>query len=111
MRRERTGPTATACHRAFGDGKAGYVTRADCARAAAAALLTETGSSVRDITGPAAVSQAEIAVILSEATGKEIPYVPITRDALVAAAASAKPNVCGVRIHARLINSRMPPLQ
>ena len=76
---------AGALYSAAGDGKAGYVTRADCARAAAAALLTETGSSVRDITGPAAVSQAEIAVILSEATGKEIPYVPITRDALVAA--------------------------
>ena len=76
---------AGALYSAAGDGKAGYVTRADCARVAAAALLTETGSSVRDITGPAAVSQAEIAVILSEATGKEIPYVPITQDALVAA--------------------------
>ena len=76
---------AGALYAAADDGKAGYVTRADCARAAAAALLTETGSSVRDITGPAAVNQAEIAAILSEATGKEIPYVPITRDALVAA--------------------------
>lgn len=70
---------------AAGDGKAGYVTRADCARAAAAALLTETGSSLRDITGPGAVSQAEIAAILSEVAGKDIPYVPITRDALVEA--------------------------
>ncbi|WP_420404169.1 SDR family oxidoreductase [Nisaea sp.] len=76
---------AGALYSAAGDGKAGYVTRADCARAAAAALFTETGSSVRDITGPAAVGQADIAAILSEATGKEIPYVPITRDALVAA--------------------------
>ncbi len=70
---------------AAGEGKAGYVTRGDCARAAAAALLTETGSTVRDITGPAAVGQAEIAAILSEVAGKEIPYAPITRDALVAA--------------------------
>lgn len=74
---------AGALYSAAGDGKAGYVTRSDCARAAAAALLTETGSSVRDITGPAAVSQADVAAILSEAAGKEIPYVPITRDALV----------------------------
>lgn len=76
---------AGALYAAAGDGKAGYVTRADCARAAAAALLTETGSSVRDITGPSAVGQAEIATILSEVAGKEIPYAPITRDALVAA--------------------------
>lgn len=74
-----------ALYAAAGDGKAGYATRADCARAAAAALLTETGSTLRDITGPAAVSHAEIAAILSEVAGKEIPYVPITRDALVEA--------------------------
>jgi NAD(P)H dehydrogenase (quinone) len=76
---------AGALYAAAGDGKAGYVTRADCARAAAAALLTETGSTVRDITGPEAVSHAEVAAILSEVAGKEIPYVPITRDALVEA--------------------------
>ena len=68
---------------AAGDGKAGYVTRTDHARAAAAAVLTETGSTLRDITGLEAVSQAEIAAILSEVAGKKIPYVPITRDALV----------------------------
>lgn len=76
---------AGALHAAAGDGKAGYVTRADCARAAAAALMTETGSSLRDITGPAAVSHADIAAILSEVAGREIPYVPITREALIEA--------------------------
>jgi len=76
---------AGALYAAAGEGKAGYVTRADCARAAAAALLTETGSTVRDITGPAAVSHADIAAILSQVAGKEIPYVPIARDALVEA--------------------------
>jgi NAD(P)H dehydrogenase (quinone) len=83
-----SGPQAVgagALYAAAGDGKAGYVTRADCARAAAAALLAETGSSVRDITGPATVSQAHIAAILSEIAGKEVPYVPVTRNALVAA--------------------------
>ena len=74
---------AGALYAAAGDGKAGYATRADCARAATAALLIETGSTLRDITGPEAVSHAEIAAILSEVVGKEIPYVPITRDALV----------------------------
>ncbi|WP_111732930.1 SDR family oxidoreductase [Roseovarius amoyensis] len=76
---------AGALYAAAGDGKAGYVTRADCARAAAGALLAEAGSSVRDITGPQAVTQTEIAQVLSEIAGKEIPYVPITRGALVAA--------------------------
>jgi NAD(P)H dehydrogenase (quinone) len=76
---------AGALYAAAGDGKAGYATRADCARAAAAALLTETGSTLRDITGPEAVGHAQIAAILSEVAGKEIPYVPITRDALVEA--------------------------
>ncbi|WP_026757535.1 SDR family oxidoreductase [Sediminimonas qiaohouensis] len=76
---------AGALYAAAGAGKAGYVTRADCARAAAAALLYETGSTVRDVTGPETVGQSDIAAILSEVTGKEIPYVPITRDALVSA--------------------------
>ncbi len=66
-------------------GKTGYVTRADCARAAAAALMQETGSSVLDITGPAALSQGDIAVILSEISGKDIPYIPISTDDLVQA--------------------------
>ena len=76
---------AGALYAAAGDGKAGYVTRADCARPAAAALLSEIGSTLRDITGPEAVGHAEIAAILSQVAGKEIPYVPITRDALVEA--------------------------
>jgi NAD(P)H dehydrogenase (quinone) len=74
---------AGALYAAAGDGKAGYATRADCARAAAAALLRETATTTRDITGPEAVSHARIAAILSEVTGKDIPYVPITRDALI----------------------------
>ena len=70
---------------AAAEGKTGYVTRADCARAAAAALMQETGSSVLDITGPAAVSQGDIAAILSEISGKDIPYIPISTDDLVQA--------------------------
>lgn len=75
---------AGALYAAAGDGKAGYVTRADCARAAAA-LLDESGSTVRDVTGPETVAQTEIAATLSEIAGKEIPYVPISRDALMSA--------------------------
>ena len=68
---------------AAGEGKTGYVPRSDCARAAAAALMQETGSSVLDITGPEAVSQGDIAAILSELSSKDIPYIPISTDELV----------------------------
>ncbi|WP_437525554.1 SDR family oxidoreductase [Sorangium sp. So ce726] len=68
---------------AAGDGKVGYVTREDCARAAAAALTADfDGQRVLDITGPAAVSQRELAQIASAVTGKSIDYVPVPRDAL-----------------------------
>ncbi|WP_437974529.1 SDR family oxidoreductase [Sorangium sp. So ce295] len=68
---------------AAGDGKAGYVTREDCARAAAAALAADfDGKRVLDITGPAAVSQRELAQIASAVTGKSIQYVPVPRDVL-----------------------------
>ena len=74
---------------AASEGNTGYVTRADCARAAATALMQETGSSVLDITGPAAVSQGDIAAILSEISGKDIPYIPISTDGLVKAMVDA----------------------
>ena len=74
---------------AAADGRTSYVTRADCARAAAVALMQETGSSVLEITGPAAVSQGDIAAILSEISGKDIPYIPISTDDLVLAMVGA----------------------
>ena len=70
---------------AAADGKTGYVTRADCARAAAAALMKATGRKTLDITGPETVSQAEVAAILSEIAGKEIPYVALPAEDLVQA--------------------------
>ena len=70
---------------AAAEGTTGYVTRADCARAAAAALMQETGSSVLDITGPAAITQSDVAAILSEISGKDVPYIPISTDDLVQA--------------------------
>lgn len=68
---------------AAGEGKAGYVTREDCARAAAAALVSDfTGKRVLDITGPEAVSHGDIARIISELTSKSVAYVAIPREAL-----------------------------
>ena len=68
---------------AAGDGKAGYVTREDCARVAAAALAAPfDGQRVLDITGPAALSQADVAAIGSAVTGQAITYVPLDLDVL-----------------------------
>lgn len=69
---------------AAGDGKVAYVTREDCARAAAAALAAEfDGQRILDITGPQALSQAEVAAIASRLSGREVTYVAIPHSALV----------------------------
>jgi NAD(P)H dehydrogenase (quinone) len=63
---------------AIGDGRAAYITREDCARACAAALdSTFTGRRTLDITGPEAVSQADLARIASELSGQTVEYVPL----------------------------------
>ena len=57
-------------------GKTAYVTREDCARAAAAALAaTTTGRHIFDITGPQGLSDAEIAQIASDVTGRPIQVI------------------------------------
>lgn len=63
---------------AAGDGGAGYVTREDCARTAAAALAADTaGQNILDVTGPAVVSHAELARLATEVTGRRVTYVPV----------------------------------
>ena len=75
---------------AAADGRAAYVTREDCARVAAAALAASTtGRSTIDVTGPAAISQAEIAAIASELSGKPVTYIPVPADGLAAGLAQA----------------------
>jgi NAD(P)H dehydrogenase (quinone) len=72
-----------ALYDARGNGKASFVTREDCARAAAAALTSPfTGRRSLDITGPEAVSSADLAAITSEITGQPLTHVPLTPDAL-----------------------------
>ncbi len=70
---------------ATGTGGAGYVTREDCARAAAAALANPpAGRTILDITGPSVVTHADLVQILSELTGRAVTYVPVDVDAIVA---------------------------
>jgi NAD(P)H dehydrogenase (quinone) len=69
---------------ATGDGGAGYITREDCARAAAAVLAAHTsGRTMLDITGPAVVTYAELAKILSAITERPIAYVPVAPEVIV----------------------------
>ncbi|MBW7932129.1 MAG: SDR family oxidoreductase [Gemmatimonadaceae bacterium] len=71
---------------AAGDGRAAYVTREDCAQAAAAALRSDfDGTRYFEITGPAAVSYAELAALASELSGTDVAFVPVDTDALIAA--------------------------
>ena len=69
---------------AIGNGKAAYITREDCARAAVATLVSSyEGRRVLEITGPEAVSQYEVAAIASRITGQEISYVPLELETLI----------------------------
>ncbi len=75
---------------AAGDGAASYVTREDCARAAAAALAaTTSGRTTLDISGPAALTHAEIAQIASELVDRPIEYVAVEPGALKAGVVAA----------------------
>jgi NAD(P)H dehydrogenase (quinone) len=66
---------------AAGDGGTGYVTREDCARAAATALgSTGLSGKIFDITGPAVVTYTELAKLASDLSGKTVSYVRVTPD-------------------------------
>lgn len=69
---------------ARGEGKIAWVTREDCARAAAAALVSATGRSAIDVTGPAAIGSKELAAIASDLVAKPIQHVNVTPEQLVA---------------------------
>jgi NAD(P)H dehydrogenase (quinone) len=86
-------PRAVAAGRlvaATGDGGAGYVTREDCARAAAAALAArDSGRKTLDITGPAVVTHADLAQLLSAITGRPVAYVPVAPETMEAGMVAA----------------------
>jgi NAD(P)H dehydrogenase (quinone) len=64
-------------------GAAAFVTREDCAQAAAAALATCDGRETFDVTGPEALSSAQVAAILSELTGKPVKHLSVAPEALI----------------------------
>jgi len=80
-----TGPSAVASgilYSASGDSKRGYVARDDCALAAATILLNPQGHEkvIHHITGPAALSNDDVAKLLSEVTGKSVKHVSLPFD-------------------------------
>ena len=60
-----------------------YVTRADTARTAAGALLSATGREILDVTGPAPVTQEQIAALYTKLTGKPVARVGLTGEQLL----------------------------
>jgi NAD(P)H dehydrogenase (quinone) len=55
-----------------------YVTRADTARTAAGALLSAEGQAMYDVTGPAPVTQVELAKLISDIAGKPLAAIGLT---------------------------------
>jgi NAD(P)H dehydrogenase (quinone) len=80
---------------ATGQGGAPYVTREDCAQAAAAALAsTDESNRTWNITGPAVVTYAELAKLAAELTGRPVTYAPVDaaeRTAQLIAAGTPEP--------------------
>lgn len=70
-------------------GKVSNPTRLDCARAAAGALLRPAANQTYTVTGPEALSNAEIAAIASELTGKPLQVIEVTDEQLAAGAKAA----------------------
>jgi NAD(P)H dehydrogenase (quinone) len=70
---------------ATGQGGAPYVTREDCAQAAAAALAsTETSNKTWNITGPELVTYTELAKLAGELTGRPVTFEAVTPEERVA---------------------------
>ncbi|WP_181708417.1 SDR family oxidoreductase [Chthonobacter rhizosphaerae] len=75
---------------AAGAGRLADVSRADCARVAAAALTADTtASTVEEVSGPEALTKAEIAALVTEITGRRLAVVDVSDDDLRAGLTAA----------------------
>lgn len=72
-----------------GAGRVSYITRDDCAAAAAAVLVGESAGKAYDITGPEAVGVDERAEIFSAVAGVEVEVVQVDDEAYAAGMADA----------------------
>ena len=90
-----------------GEGRTAYVSREDCA-AAAAAVLTTGGHEGRayDITGPRPLGQEDVAALLSEVSGRPVEAVALDDEEFVrglAAAGIPEPVARGISTYGRAI--------
>ncbi|TQF10554.1 SDR family oxidoreductase [Myxococcus llanfairpwllgwyngyllgogerychwyrndrobwllllantysiliogogogochensis] len=70
---------------ATGTGSTAFITREDCARIAVAALRsTFDGKRTMEVTGPSAVSHAELARLAGELSGRPVQFVPVDAASLKA---------------------------
>lgn len=69
---------------AAGAGRRAYVTRADCAAAAAGALLTAEGRRIFDIGGPEALSGDDLAALFARLAGRPITAQSVPAAGLIA---------------------------
>lgn len=72
-----------------GAGKVNYVTREDCAKAAAGALLKTASNQTYTVSGPAALSATELAALASAASGKPLVVVDVSDEQLAGGAKAA----------------------
>ncbi len=73
-----------------GDGRAAYVSRADCAAAAAAVLASDGHEgAIYEVTGPELLSQADVAALAAEVSGRPVEPAPVTDAELVAGLVAA----------------------
>ncbi len=62
---------------AAGEGRVAHVTREDCAQAAAGALAAADAKGVLTVTGPEALTTAELAAIATDVTGRPVAVVDV----------------------------------
>lgn len=68
-----------------GDGRTAYISRADCAAAAGAWLVDGGHEGVAfTVTGPELLSQADVAALLSEVTGRPVEAVAVSDEEFIA---------------------------
>jgi NAD(P)H dehydrogenase (quinone) len=82
-----------------GDGRIAYVSRDDCA-AAAAAVLVQDGheGQAYDVTGPEAIGPHELAALAAELGGVPVEVVPVDDDGLIAAMVAGGVPEVGARV-------------
>ena len=72
-----------------GDGRNPYIAHADCARAAAAALIQAPVNQTFTLTGPELLTAQQIAALASQITGKPLQVVEVTDEELAGGMAHA----------------------